>query len=235
VTDLSFGMAVGAVILTGTLVPRSDSGTGLTWLGSGDALLLQSEGRVVLVDGSPRPLQLLEALGRQLGDRRHIDAVVVTDPRSNLAGLLDVLDHYSVGEVLDVGCEYPSLTYARWRDALRNRHIPVYALRTGVSLRAGSSRITALGPDGVYPQPRDSVGLLRISAGGRTVLLAGAASSRELTEAVFRPVKLRADVLVTDAGDTVPAAFLRHVEARQRVRLARSSPDMVAARTILAF
>lgn len=208
--DLAFGLGLGAAVLTGTLIPASGPRARLQWLGTGEALLLQSGGRVILVDGSPYPFQLLEALGNDLGMRRHIDAVIVTDPRTNVAGLIDVLSHYSVGEVLDVGCEYPSLTYARWRAVLRDRHIPVYALRTGTSLTSGTATITAIGPDAVYPKPQDSIGLLRVSVSGRTALIVGAASRRELTEAVFRPVKLQADVLVADSGPTTPSDFLRY-------------------------
>lgn len=211
VQDVAFGLSVGTVLLTGTLFPGDNSSTRLQWLGTGQALLLRSHGRVVLIDGSPRPFQLLEALGSALGLQRHLDAVIVTDPRSNVTGLLDVLNHYSVGEVLDVGCEYPSLTYARWRAALRSRHISVYALRTGVSLTAGRASIIALGPDAVYPQPRDSIGLIRIVAPGRRILVAGAASAREMTEAVFRPVDLRANVLILGGRTSPPPAFLRHV------------------------
>jgi ComEC/Rec2-related protein len=218
VTDVAFGFTLGAVVLTGTLLPSSALTTRLEWLGTGQALLLQSGGRAVLIDGSPRPFLLSEALGGRLGLRRHIDVIVVTDPRSNVAGLLDVLDHYSVGEVLDVGCEYPSTTYARWRAALRTRHIPVYALRTGVALTAGSASLTTVGPDAVYPQPRDSIGLLRVRVPGRTIFLAGAASQREMTEAVFRTVRLQADILVLDAGTAPPASFLRHVGASRIVR-----------------
>jgi competence protein ComEC len=221
--DLTFGVAVGAVVLTGTLLPSSIHATQLHWLGTGEALLLQSRGRTVLIDGSPRPFELLEALGSELGLGRTIDAIIVTDPRANVTGLLDVLSHYTVGEVLDVGCEYPTRTYARWRAALRSRRIPVYALRTGVHLSAGNAQIAAIAPDGVYPQPRDSIGLLRLTVPGKRVLLAGAASERELTEAVFRPVSLGADLLVVDAGTPIPAAFLRHVAPARVVRLAIKS------------
>jgi beta-lactamase superfamily II metal-dependent hydrolase len=234
VPEVVYGVTVGAVLLSSTLLPAHASGTRLQWLGSGEALLLQSDGRTVLINGSPRPFQLLTALSAQLGMQRRLDAVIVTDPRSDVGGLLDVLNHYTVGEVLDVGCEYPSLTYARWRAALRSRHIPVYALRTGAGLTVGSARVTAIGPDAVYPQPRDSIGLLRVTVPGRRVLLAGAASQREMLEAVFRPVRLRADVLVLDAGTTPPAAFLRHVSPVRVLRPAATSRRSESPFTIVS-
>jgi beta-lactamase superfamily II metal-dependent hydrolase len=232
--ELTFGVSVGAVILSGSLLPLNGSPTRLVWLGTGEGMLLQSGGRTALIDGSPRPLQLLDALGAELGIQRSIDVVVVTDPRSNVAGLLDVLRHYSVREVLDVGCEYPSLTYARWRAALRARGIPVYALRTGTSFRVGEVVLRTLGPDAVYPNPTDSIGLLRLRFPTQSVLLAGASSSRERTEAVFRPVHLKAGLAVVDAGTRSPAAFVRHVGAHRVIRLpAASSPVQRSPRPLV--
>lgn len=217
--ELAFGVTVGAALVTGNLLPSHDPGSRLTWLGTGEALLLQSSSKTVLIDGSPRPLQLLQALGKTLGLQRSIDVVIVTDPRSNVAGLLEVLRHYTVGEVLDTGCEYPTATYARWRAALRARGIPRFALRTGTTFRVGSTGISALGPDALYGTPQDSIGLLRVEMPDRRLLLIGSASAREQTEAVFRPVSLKADVLVMDRGVSPPAGFLRHVAARRLVRL----------------
>jgi competence protein ComEC len=156
VTASSFGLATGPP-------PR------LTWLGTGNALLLQQGDRTVLIDGSARPYLLLERLGQTLPfGRRSLDVVVVTDPRaSNVAGLTEVLRHYRIGEVLDVGAEYPSSTYSSWRSVLRRSGVPVYALRTGASLRLGSARLEALGPDAVYSNPRDSIGMLRHDSPGR--------------------------------------------------------------------
>ena len=185
----------------------------LYWLGSGQARLLRADGMTALIDGSPKPFALLERLGKVLPfTTRNIDLVIVTDPRAgNVSGLQDVLAHYTVSEVLDVGAEYPSTTYARWRATLRERGIPVDALRTGVAVQVGGVTITALGPDALYPDPRDSVGLLRLSSERRTMLLAGAASRREQVESLFRPVHLAADVLSLDGTAPPDAAFVRAV------------------------
>jgi competence protein ComEC len=191
--------------------------TSLTWLGTGNAMLLQSGGMSALIDGSNHPFALLERLGSLLPYRsRSIDLIVVTDPRSgNVSGLQAVLQHYVVGEVLDVGAEYPTGTYASWRADLRARHIPVYALRTGASVTLGASSLTTLGPDAVYPKPQDSAGLVRIKLPHRTVLLATGADRREEHEAVFRGVALHADTAVV--GPRSDSAFLQAVGERRRL------------------
>jgi beta-lactamase superfamily II metal-dependent hydrolase len=179
-------------------------------------MLLLSGDQTVLVDGSTHPFSLLESMAAALPfQARTIDLAIVTDPRAgNVTGLEEVLRHYHVAEVLDVGTQYPSATYARWRSTLRKAAIPAYRLRTGAASRIGDVQLTALGPDGLYPDPKDSVGLLRVSSGGRSVLLAGAASQREQQEALFRPVRLHADVLLLDGSSGCDRHFLRAVHPR---------------------
>ncbi len=196
--EFGFAGVLGAGLLTFSLVGSNTPPDSLTWLGSGNSMLLQSGSQSALIDASSHPFALLERLGALLpSDRRRIDVVIVTDPRgNNVLGLGSILQHYELGEVIDVGVEYPSTSYARWRAMLRQRHIPAYALRTGALVTLGDAAITALGPDALYSNPRDSAGLLRVVIPGDSVLLAGTASVREQHEAVFRPVNLGATVLV---------------------------------------
>ncbi|MBV9281800.1 MAG: ComEC/Rec2 family competence protein [Chloroflexi bacterium] len=212
--EVTLALVVAAAALTVSLaVARDDPRARLYYLGTGEAILLRSEGMTVLIDGSPRPLQLLERLDDVLPyEVRAIDLVIVTDPRAgNVVGLQAVLAHYAVSEVLDVGAQYPSATYARWRATLRQERIPAYALRTGTSVRAGAVSLTALGPDAPCPQPTDCVGLLRLADLHRSVLLAGDSSAREQREALFRPVSLRADTLFLDLARPTDPGFVRAV------------------------
>lgn len=212
--EFALASVLGCSALTVSLMSGASApSTRFTWLGSGNAMLLQSRGMTALIDGSAQSFVLLERLGSLLPSDTHtIDAVIVTDPRArNVSALLSVLDHYRVSEVLDVGVEYPSSTYARWRAAVRSRGIPLFALRTAATLHVGAAVITALGPDALYPNPLDCVGLLRVSLPGRTFLLAGDASRREQLEALFRPVRLPAGTLLLAAP--AQPAFVRAVGA----------------------
>lgn len=215
--EFSLALIMGASILTASSVRAGEEGgTRLYWLGSGDAILLRSHGMTALIDGSPHPFTLLERLDSVLPySVRTIDLVVVTDPRpNNVVSLEAVLQHYAVSEVLDVGAQYPSTTYAAWRAELRRRRISVYALRAGVSSQVGDARVEAIGPDGLHSNPQDGAGMLRVSAHGHTALLAGNASEREQTEAVFRPVTLRADALVLGGNGRYAPAFLQAVQPK---------------------
>jgi competence protein ComEC len=214
--EIGLALAVAAAGLTFSEA-QAAPGDRLMYLGSGGGLLLQSAGRTALIDGSPKPLAYLEALGSRLGYRtRTIDLIVVTDARAgNVAALTAVLAHYRVGAVLDVGAEYPSAGYASWRERLRELHIPAYALRTGATVSLGGVRLTAVGPDGVCPLPQNCAGVLRLSDRSRSMLLAGAASRREQVESVFRGVSLKADELVFSAPEGIDGRFLRAVGAKK--------------------
>ncbi len=206
--DISLALLAGTALAVPGVGAPSTRTAGLTWLGTGNAMLLTSGDREVLFDGGPKPFVLLERLGRLLPAYQHtIDLIVVTDPRaSNVTSLIDVLSHYRVLSVLDVGSEYPSMAYARWRTALDSRHIPTYALRTGVEVRLDGMTIVSVGPDAVYSDPRDSAGLLRVEWQHHNAVLVGSASLREQVESVFRPVNLRAQVLV--AGGSIESRFI---------------------------
>jgi len=97
-------------------------------VGQGDATLIRTPGgRLVLVDGGPSPARLLAHLGERLGLlERHFDLVVLTHPHEDhLAGLVEVVERYSVGRVLEGAVDYTSGGVERWRAALAAREVPV--------------------------------------------------------------------------------------------------------------
>jgi beta-lactamase superfamily II metal-dependent hydrolase len=168
-----------------------------------------------LIGGSPRPLQLLQRLGDTIPyDERTIDLVLVTDPRtSTVSAYESVLRHYSITEVLDVGAQYPNGTYSRWRTLVRDRHLPAYAMRTGAIVSLGNSQVEVIAPDGPCSLPQNCAGMLRLTVGLETVLLAGSSSAKEQTEAIFRNVPLRAGILVCPTPACAPS-FIRAVSPK---------------------
>jgi competence protein ComEC len=197
--EMALTGATACALLTASLAfGQADLRPRLYWLGSGQAVVVRSAGTTLLIGGSPQPLRLLERMSTVIpSDTHRIDLLIVTDPRSSsLAGDIGIFQHYAISEVLDVGAQYPSSTYARWRALLRDHGIPTYSLRTGVTAEVGSVRLVALDPDGPCGVPANCAGMLRLSIGGKTVLLAGSASRREQNESVFRGVNMWADALV---------------------------------------
>ncbi len=215
--EIGVALLLAASIVTVSNV-RAASGDRLTFLGDGSAFLLQSGGHVALIGGSSRPLAFLSALGTVLPmSVRTIDLIVVTDPGSaSIPGLAGLLEHYRVGEVLEIGAEYPTQSYARWRQLLATAKIPQYALSAGASGRIGSVTLHAIAPAGGCPVPARCAGVLEVRGPHRSVLLTGVADAAEQEEVVFGSPSLRVSTLVSGvpgppASDLVAAVKPRSV------------------------
>ncbi len=217
--EVLLALIAGAALLTVDLA-RADGGpqARLYWSGVGEGMVLRSQGKTALIDGSARPLAYLQWLGSVLPQHdRVIDLVIVTDPRArSVMGLSAVLRHYRVLSVWDVGAQYPSVSYANWRASLGQARIPIFALRTGSSVRVGAAQVNALGPDSPCPNPSNCTGMLRIGSLHRSTVLVGTASVRQQQEAVFRPISLRADAVLWEGSGPLSPDFSAAVGARQR-------------------
>jgi len=210
--DASVVVTFAALLKLGTasaLTPTHALGTTVQWLGSGNSLLVQSVGNTMLIDGSSKPMALLERLGAALPTNAHeIGSIVVTDPRaSNVAALREVLRHYRVGEVLDVGAQYPSLLYAQWRHDLRRRAFPAFALRAGARVTVGRVQVVALAPDATCSLPIRCSGVVRLDLPGTPMVVATGAGSRQQHELVFNSGLRTVGEVVLHSADGYDAAF----------------------------
>ena len=92
-------------------------------VGNGDSVLIISpSGRQVLVDGGPDAQDATRLLGRVLPFwDRSLDVVVLTHGHADhLTGLLDVLQRYDVGHIVEREAQYPTPDYQSWRQAVQN-------------------------------------------------------------------------------------------------------------------
>ena len=90
-------------------------------VGQGDAVFIETpSGRQVVVDGGAHPLLMARLLGERMRfNDRHIDIVAASHPNSDhIGGLLQVLERYDVGAVLERRIEYESATYEAWGRAV---------------------------------------------------------------------------------------------------------------------
>jgi competence protein ComEC len=152
-------------------------------VGQGDAILVEGgDGSRMLVDGGPDPDRLLLLLDARIPpwDRR-IDVIVLTHPHEDhVAGLVRVLERYSVGRVFEPGMHGPGPGWKAWDAALR-RGPPRATLSTGARLRIGLARFTVLWPDPGVPSEPGPTGraindvsiVLLGEANGRRFLLTG--------------------------------------------------------------
>jgi len=110
-------------------------------VGQGDAILIRTpDGHNILIDGGPCPRRLSLALGEKLPFwDRTIDLVVCTQPQADhITGLLEVVQRYSVKQILDSGVPYHSSVYIEWMRLVEEKGIEFNLARSGQMIDLGS-------------------------------------------------------------------------------------------------
>lgn len=159
-------------------------------VGQGDCILIRTPFRQhILVDGGGDSVYWQER-GRNVGMTtvvpylrhrgvRHIDLVISSHPHEDhLHGLLAVLEHFSVGMIIDSGQTHTSPTYRKYLELIMEKRIPYQRLRAGdqVLLRGGVS-LSILHPhqflSGTGSDLNNNSLVIRLAYQGRSVLLTG--------------------------------------------------------------
>ena len=99
-------------------------------VGQGDAALLRlPRGKTILIDGGPkRPHydngeRVIAPYLRKSGIKK-VDSIILTHPHSDhLGGLLYILNHFQVGEVITAGSEYDSKIHTDFQEIIQKRNI----------------------------------------------------------------------------------------------------------------
>ena len=191
----SFRVAVAVVVLLGLgLVaaaglgspsPPGDLTVRFLDIGQGDATLIQHpDGTAVLFDGGP-PEGGVTRLLRRAGVKRLAVVVATHASRDHHGGLVDVLDRYPVGLLLDGGDGNPDPGLQAVRDEAARRGVRIVKAVAPMGLRAGGLRIHVLsppprpgGPAPEDPNPRAIVAI--VSSGAFDLLLSADAESEAL-------------------------------------------------------
>ena len=153
-------------------------------VGQGDAIFIETPGgRQMVVDGGADPLLMTRLLGERMRfTDRHLDIVAATHPNSDhIGGLVQVLERYDVGAVLERRIEYESATYQAWERAVREEEADG---ATVIEARAG--QVIALDRD-VFVEV----------LGPPSELLRGAASDADNASLVLRLVYGEVSMLLT--------------------------------------
>ncbi|HEX4743653.1 MAG TPA: ComEC/Rec2 family competence protein [Candidatus Limnocylindria bacterium] len=216
------GVVLAAVILTAAAlgsaapVPRVRA----LDVGQGDAFLLELGGAVVLIDGGPDPGRLLALLGGALPPwQRRIDLVVLTHAHQDHgAGLLSVFGRYDVGLAVEPrGLEDTPLSRL-WAERVARSGVPRRALAAGDRLRVGALELDVLAPG---ERSGEYVCLVvRVSAGGVSLLFTGDATDETLADLLLDPAPLRSTIYVPPHhGAATPHADALVAAVRPRLAL----------------
>ena len=183
-------LVLGALALAtatglGSPSPPGDLTVRFLDIGQGDATLIQHpDGTAVLFDGGP-PEGGVSRLLRRAGVRRLAIVVATHASRDHHGGLVDVLDRYPVGMLLDGGDGNPHPGLQAVRDEAKRDGVRIVPAVAPMTLRAGGLIIRILsplprppGPPPDDPNPRAVVAI--VSSGAFDLLLSADAESEAL-------------------------------------------------------
>jgi competence protein ComEC len=186
------------VSYTAATMPGDELHISFLDVGEGDAVLIQKGSQQVLVDGGPSPQSVTRELSRHMPFwDRTIDLLVLTHPHADhLAGLVEVLRRYRVGQVLYPDLDYSSPLYDEWLKLLTEKEIKSTPARAGQQISLGDGVIMqVLNPSlpllaGTESDIDNNSVVLRLSTGNISFLL----TSDVMREAEQELVRERADI-----------------------------------------
>lgn len=191
---LQLSAAILIIVSTGInmLITQSSGNLTVTFLSvgptgqplQGEAILVRTpEGKTMLIDGGMDVASLSQALDSQLPPwQRTLDIVLLTCPRQDhLAGLLDIVVRYAIGEVIDAGMLHPNTTYARWRRTISERNLQYTQVVQGDTISLGTTtKLQVLWPTSQLHsgsnEVRDNGLIIQLLAPGLHMLLLGASA-----------------------------------------------------------
>jgi competence protein ComEC len=200
---LSLLVVAALVACAAATMPDSKLRVSFLDVGEGDAILVQKGSQQVLVDGGPSP----QAIGVELGRRmpfwdRTIELVVLTHPhQDHLAGLVEVLRRYQVGQVLypDTGGGTPE--YDEWLRLIEEKGIRHTIACSGQQINLGDGVLMEVlnPPEGHLSGTESDVDnngvVLYLHDGGVSFLLTADIMKEAEWELISRRAKLASTVL----------------------------------------
>ena len=198
-------VAVAALVwVAATTAPDGKLHVVFVDVGQGDAIFIETpSGQQVLVDGGPDSLEAVQFLGTRMGFAdKSLGMVVLTHPHADhVVGLLEVLERYRVGRVLEAGQDHEGPTYAAWRvsvqeegaEVVNAREGQTFAIEDGVSIQVLNPPAKPL--RGTSSDVNNSSVVLRIVYGKVSFLFTGDISEEAEGWLVRQGAHLDSDVL----------------------------------------
>ena len=134
-------LMIAAILVPFLAVTMPDNNLHVSFLdvGQGEAILIQKGSQQVLVDGGPSP----QAIGLGLGKKmpfwdRTIELVVSTHPSADhVTGLVEVLNRYTVRQVLYPDLAFESDIYDEWLRVVQEKDIKYTFAQAGQQVNLG--------------------------------------------------------------------------------------------------
>ncbi|MBI2063334.1 MAG: MBL fold metallo-hydrolase [Candidatus Yanofskybacteria bacterium] len=184
-----FIFITAAVVLSFVAVNAGAQSDGLLHVyfldvGQGDAELIDFNGNQVLIDGGPDG-RILQELGRIMPFYdQSIDLVILTHPHADhVAGLIEILKKYEVGQIIENYTSYNTADYAEWNKE-KSSFITTQAEAGQIIDLGGGAKLTILSPpdpdadDASLRNSHDAMVVLRLDYGDDGILFMGDAEAK---------------------------------------------------------
>lgn len=172
-------------------------------VGQGNSVFIEaSNNNQVLIDGGPGS-QILNKLGEtMLFFDRNIDVVILTHPDADhLNGLVDVLEKYEIGEIVEPCINESSAAHGEWNKLIEEKKIPRTCAKFGQKIKLAKNIELNI----LYPfeslagmnlkNTNDSSLVIKMSYGENKILLTGDAEEKTEYQLINSGVGLEAQIL----------------------------------------
>jgi len=172
-------------------------------VGQGNAVFIEAPNKnQVLIDGGPGS-QILNKLGSEMPFfDRNIDIVVLTHPDADhLNGLIDVLQKYDVGEVIDPCINDSTAAYQEWLRLIEEKKIKRLCAQAGQKIKlAENTEMDILYPlkslvGMSFKNTNDSSIVAKLKNGENSIILTGDAEEKTEYQLINSGTDVRAQIL----------------------------------------
>ena len=193
------------------------------YVGSGDALVISSQGHYMIVDSGPPSssssvMNYLETL--DIPDNK-IDYVVATHPDGDHVGNFDkIFEKYDVGQVIYSPCTKANDIYTNFINSVKSKGCPYRNPVEGESWELGDATVSVVYDGSQGSTYNECSIVLRVTCGDKSLLLTGDLPSNMESLLISKGYNFKADVIKIGhhgAGSSSSAAFLDKVGAQYAV------------------
>ncbi|MFA6047565.1 MAG: ComEC/Rec2 family competence protein [Parcubacteria group bacterium] len=172
-------------------------------VGQGDSILIEQGSNQILIDGGPDGKKVMEKLGEYVPFwDRNIEVVIATHPdEDHIDGLIDVMENYNIGEIIDNGADVDSQVYKKYQDVISQKNINRIEGKSGMEIKlADNTKLSILSPDGTQDKnnPKDtnlSSIVSKLTFGENSFLFTGDFPTEGEQDLFSKNIDLRARVL----------------------------------------
>jgi len=167
-------------------------------VGQGDSILIQTpDGINMLIDGGPKSSsEKLVSYLKNLNITK-INIIVSTHPHEDhIGGLADVINNFTVDNVIDSGNPHTTNTYKNYLNAIKTKNINYIIPDLGQEFKLGSStKIKILGPVTKTTDLNNSSIVIKLTFGSISFLFTGDAQNQEESQILSKGYDLSSQVL----------------------------------------